>query len=158
MIMNITKILLALLLGVSLSAKALIKESDESVIAPEILANKKSEEAIAYSPDEVRRIVREKRQERNNKIKEIMKYAKDSDAPAKLFFLSVRDGVVDPNLLEDSNQKAEAWRKTHTEPSELNIPWGKLFALGFLSIIGLLAVIVRNNRIKEAQRAEHTNI
>ena len=156
--MKIVRLTVIFIFGFSLCANGFVRESEKSMIKSDILNKKKSYEANSYTADGVRQFVKEKRKERNSKVHEIMKYAKESNAPASLFMKSVCGGVVDPELWSSNEQEAIKWKKKRTQPKELNIPWGKLFMIGFLLIIGTVAVIIRNGKVKESKRLKNHRI
>jgi len=152
MIMKIKLLLLLVLAGGSFSTHAIVRKSDKDIVTSEILEKKKAYATSNVSAADVRRMVEEKRKQRNQKVQAVMKIARDADVPAGLFLESIRDGVVVPELLAESNKKLGAWKERRRAPRELQVPWGNLF--GFLILLIALGLMISIRKAKRVRRAE----
>ena len=136
------------ILGASVTADALVKESEKSIVESEIVTLKKKYESSTLPPEELKRMLDEERKERNNKIKAVVKVAKETKLPAGLFLDAIQDGVVVPELLEGQDENLKKWKKARRSPRELQMPWGNIFFFVVLLLIAIVAVIIHRGKKK----------
>ena len=138
---------LCFLLGV-IPAHALLTEVEENILSGEVMVQKNEYRNSTLTAVEVRRMLDEKRKERNRKVKEVIRIAKDSPLPAGLFLDAIQDGVVVPDLLEAESGNLAKWKKARRPPRELAIPWGNIFGFAILLLIAVVVGIIHRGRSK----------
>jgi len=116
----------------------------------EIFVQKKNYDKAGVTAVDIRRTVKERREERNRKVKALMKHAKESDLPAGLIMRSVQDGAVSSDLLAVNTPKLELWKNARNPPQELDIPYSTIFLFMFSVVMVAAVLIIRRGRKKAA--------
>lgn len=123
---------------------AFFKESEGQKTVNEITTAKRNYELKAKSPDAIRQEIAERRKERNSKVKDVVKYAKESKLSAAWLMRSIESGAVSQKLV-DKNQKEYERRQQaalDTEPM-FPVPVKMAIVMAVFSIIGVAYLKIR---------------